>query len=85
MINKILKVIEEHVVLDRDLQKALKAEYPYKEILASDIDDLFSLYIVSHQRELLLAIFDELDELPMGLNNYDREEVVENFISNNFL
>lgn len=39
--------------------------------------------IVSQQRELLLAFFDELDELPMGLMHYDREKVVEKFIANN--
>jgi hypothetical protein len=38
---------------------------------------------VSQQRELLLAFFDGLDELPMGLTNYDREKVVEDFIANN--
>ena len=38
---------------------------------------------VSQHRELLLAFFDELDELPMGLGHYDREKVVENFIANN--
>ncbi len=38
---------------------------------------------VSQQRELLLAFFDELDELPMGLMHYDREKVVERFIANN--
>ena len=38
---------------------------------------------VSQQRELLLAFFDELDELPMGLMHYDREKVVERFIDNN--
>ena len=41
------------------------------------------LHNVSQQRDLLLDFFDELDELPMGLNNYDREKVVENFIANN--
>ena len=53
MINKILKIIEEHIVLDKDLQKVIKAEYPYKETLSSDIDDLFALHVVSQQRELL--------------------------------
>jgi len=46
MVNKILKILEENVVLDKDLQKVIKAEYPYKETLASDIDDLFSLCAV---------------------------------------
>lgn len=38
---------------------------------------------VSQQRELLLAFFDDLGELPMGLTHYDREKVVEKFIANN--
>ncbi|MDD3945911.1 MAG: hypothetical protein PHS38_14545 [Bacteroidales bacterium] len=62
MINKILKVIEEHIVLDKDLQKVIKAEYPYKETLASDIDDLFALYIVSYRREQLEAFVKQLKE-----------------------
>lgn len=55
MINKILKIIEGHTILDKDLQKVIKAEYPYKETLASDIEDLFALYGVSNRRELLTA------------------------------
>lgn len=55
MINKILKIIEDHTILDKDLQKVIKAEYPYKETLASDIEDLFALYGVSNRRELLTA------------------------------
>ena len=58
MINKILKIIEEHTVLDKDFKKVLKAEYPYKETLASDIDDLFTL-CVRQQRELLLQAYKE--------------------------
>ena len=46
-------------------------------------ENKLNLGCVSQQRELLLAFFDELDELPMGLMNYDREKVVEKFIANN--
>lgn len=37
MINKILKILDENIVLEKDLQKVIRAEYPYKETLAYDI------------------------------------------------
>ena len=79
MINKILKIIEEHIVLDKDLQKVIKAEYPYKETLSSDIDDLFALHVVSQQRELLLA-FDNMREF--DIKHDDIEESVDYFLKN---
>lgn len=75
MINKILKVIEEHTVLDKDLQKVVKAEYPYKETLASDIDDLFALYIVNYRRELLVAMFEKMKQpqiTMLEIGDYDK-------------
>ena len=53
------------------------------ENAVKDYEKQLRLYSVSQQRELLLAFFDELDELPMGLGHYDREKVVEDFIANN--
>jgi len=54
----------------------------YVEWLESKVNNV-ALDYVSQRSELLLAFFDELDELPMGLMHYDREKVVENFIANN--
>jgi len=46
MVNKILKILEENIILDKDLTKVIKAEYPYLETLACELDDLFAKRIV---------------------------------------
>ena len=40
------------------------------------------IHSVSQQSELLIAFFDYLDDLPMGLQHYDRENIVGAFKSN---
>ena len=83
MINKVLKVIEEHTVLDKDLQKVIKAEYPYKETLASDIDDLFALYIVNYRRELLVAMFEKMTQQQVTMLEIgDYEKLADELLSN---
>jgi len=46
MINEILKILEENTVLDKDLNRIIKMDYPYKETLACELDDLFAKRIV---------------------------------------
>ncbi len=57
----------------------MQPEHDYYDIA----EELLNLFSVSQQRELLLAFFDLADELPMGLGNYDREKIVEEFLANN--
>ena len=84
MINKILKIIEEHIVLDKDLQKVIKAEYPYKETLSSDIDDLFALHVVSQQRGLLIDFAEKVyRRIYFTWDKKTSEKVVDEYIKGN--
>ena len=50
MINEILKILEENTVLDKDLNRIIKMDYPYKETLACELDDLFAKRIVNRSK-----------------------------------
>ena len=63
--------------------KFLEIEIQKANTVNVGLQKQLTLTDVSQQRELLLAFFDLADELPMGLSNYDREKIVEEFLANN--
>lgn len=78
-----VKLTKEQEILFEVYDKGVQNEDCDLDAYVEKMKQALSIAFVSQQRELLLAFFDELDDLPMGLVHYDREKVVENFIANN--